>query len=81
MKKTMTDEQKAHLKSLPRKTCTACGSKQGYMNPMMKCFECKKPYCFEHSHRGLWKKGMKNTELWRDVCDSCKESKGYIDLV
>ena len=73
----MAYSTKQKLASLPRAVCSVCHSKRSYGNPMAKCWECGKKFCFDHLWGGLFKKGMKLTETLRDVCDKCKEKYHY----
>lgn len=68
---------KLKLASLPRTRCTKCGSVKSYTNPMAKCFECKKKFCFDDINCLQFKKGMKQTDELRDVCDACKDKYSY----
>ena len=70
------------LHARPRTTCAKCGSKRSYTNPMAKCFECGKKFCFDDIWGGLYcKERMKLTDTLRDVCvDKCKDKFNYKPL-
>ena len=73
----MTDEQKQSLKNIPKRVCHICKSKRFYTNPMERCFECEKSFCFDHINAGMMKKGMSENERVRDICDECVSKFGY----
>lgn len=73
----MTDVAKEQLRNTPRAKCAICGTKRNYTNPMAKCWECQKKYCFDHIFCGQVKVGMKETEEVRDICDNCRDKCGY----
>lgn len=64
-------------KGLETKKCTVCKCRRGYTNPMAKCFECKKPFCFDHIHCLQHKENMAENALLRDVCAKCIKKHGY----
>lgn len=67
----MDNKTKDRLKAIPRTRCAECDSLQKYTNPMARCFECKKKFCFSHINAGMANSTMgKNTSL-RDICDAC----------
>ena len=66
------------LKELPKHNkCSVCSAQRSYTNPLEKCFECKKRFCYRHIWGGQIKDGMKKDELVRNICESCRKSKGY----
>jgi len=73
----MDKETKERLKKIPRTKCAKCGSKQHYTNPMAKCFECKKKYCFDHIWGIQVNNKMKENDELRNICDECKKKHGY----
>ena len=60
--------------------CFNCRSKRSYGNPFWKCFECKKRFCADCIWGGQIKKGMRENEEVRDICDDCKKEKDYNNL-
>ena len=50
------------------------------MNPMARCFECKKKTCFDHITAGQIKDSMKENDEVRDICGKCLKKEGYKDL-
>ena len=73
----MKKEVIERLKLIPITHCGKCNSIRSYMNPMARCFECKKKFCFDHIYGGQFKKGMKQNEEGRSICEECKKNKGY----
>lgn len=67
------------LKMLPRvkRTCAECGSVKSYKNPVARCFECGRIFCFDHIWGGQAKAGMKQGEPGRDICEYCKGKYNY----
>jgi hypothetical protein len=76
----MPEAIKKKLRNRKNKACSICNSKRSYTNPVWPCFECKKQHCFNHLWAALFKDGMKQSELLRDVCDACKAKYGYRQL-
>lgn len=74
------DKDLERLRKLKRSRCVVCQSPQSYINPMAKCFECKKKFCFSHIWSGQINKTMNNSEELRDVCKECKLKFNYRDL-
>lgn len=63
---------------IPHAVCSRCGSKQNYRNPIDRCEECKKKYCFDHIWGGLYSPTrMKKTDALRSICDEDKIRYGY----
>lgn len=81
MLKERDEKRIRDLKKIPPTRCAKCKSAKSYGNPMAKCFECKKKFCYDHILGGQYhsKRMSENHEL-RDICDSCKDSFGYISL-
>ena len=77
----MTEEAKGKLKALSkvRVVCAKCGSLKSYRNPMAKCFECGKKFCYDHIYGCQFKTGMGINEKTRDICQECRKL-GYRDL-
>ncbi len=71
---------KQKLASLPRARCAKCRSLGSYTNPMAKCFQCKQKFCYDDINCLQFKRGMKQTDELRDVCDACKAKHGYEHL-
>lgn len=57
--------------------CAKCNKIRKYTNPMMKCWECKQTFCYDHIWTGLLKEGMKKTEEFRHICERCKDKFNY----
>jgi hypothetical protein len=69
------------LKKHPRRAqCSKCGSKKSHTNPMARCWECKRKFCYDHIWGGQINDSMGQNEEIRDICDSCKKAKGYRNL-
>ena len=64
--------------SKTRRSCSKCGIKRTYLNPIDHCDECGHDFCFDHLYSGQFKKGMLQGDLLRDVCEDCKVRVGYI---
>lgn len=79
-KRVMTQEQKDKLKNIPKTRCSKCGSPKHYRNPMARCYECGKKFCFDHIFGGMVNSKMKYNEEVRDVCAECKEKHSYKKL-
>ncbi|KKL98363.1 hypothetical protein LCGC14_1825150 [marine sediment metagenome] len=74
----MDEGAKERLKNLPRARCAECNSKQSSTNPMARCYEDKKKYCYDHIYAGLYsEKRMRVDDELRNVCGACKEKWGY----
>ncbi len=73
----MTAGIRLKLASIPRSRCSKCNTAKTYLNPVGKCHECHRKFCFDHLWMKLFKKGMRDNEEGRDVCDKCKEEHGY----
>ena len=73
----MDEITKQRLKNIKRSECGVCGHKSTYTSPLAKCHECKKKFCYDHIYANQVKQGMKPNDPLRDVCDECKDSKGY----
>lgn len=61
------------LNGLPRAQCHKCKRFRHEQNPLAKCFNCGKKFCFDHIHGGHYSKGIKPNEELKDVCDKCLE--------
>jgi hypothetical protein len=68
------------LASIPRTRCAKCKSFRSYQNPVARCFECGKKFCFQDIYPVQVNDTMKDTDEARNICDACKEEFGYIDL-
>lgn len=73
----MSSELKERLKNIPISRCSICDTPRGNQNPIWKCFECDKKFCFNHLWSAQVNDKMNLTSEVRDVCDSCKELKKY----
>ena len=73
----MTSSDKQRLASLPRSRCAKCGSKQSYLNSMLKCYECDKKFCSDHINASQMNDTVKKTDELRDICDDCQKEHGY----
>ena len=69
----------SNLKKQPPTKCTACGTRKSYTNPVEKCVECGKRFCFDHIKRGHNNTMSKNDEIVY-VCLECFDSKNYKTL-
>ena len=67
----MDEATKLKLKQMGRTKCTICKSPQNYRNPVAKCDNCGKKFCFLHITGGVWIKGQLVNEEFRDICDTC----------
>lgn len=56
--------------------CEKCGGKRSRNNPLDKCCECKKRFCFDHLYGGALKTKNPNEPI-KTVCESCFDSLGY----
>lgn len=65
------------LASIPRPRCAKCNSIKSYTNPMAKCFECKKRFCYDDINSLQVNAMMKESEEVRHICDKCKEKYEY----
>lgn len=77
---TLSDEQKALLRKIPKTRCVRCNSVYSRTNPMAKCFECGKRFCFDHIYGGQVNKSMSENERIRDICEKCKAEFNYQTL-
>ena len=68
------------LQNLPWTVCFKCKSKQSYGNPMARCGECREKFCFDHISALQFKKGMKQNEELRKICDVDIKKHGYITI-
>ena len=73
----MTSAVRQKLASMPRSSCAKCHSIKSYTNPMAKCWECKRKFCFDHISCLQVKDGMKQSDEVRNVCKECIEKHGY----
>jgi len=74
---SLTEEDKQRLKQYKRSRCNICNSPQGPTNPIAKCFECGKKFCFSHIFGGQINDQMAENEEIRDICEKCKERFNY----
>ena len=76
----INDKKKAiseKLKNIPRSKCGTCKKIISHNIPMVRCFECKIKYCFDHIYCNQINDKMKENDMLRDICDKCKEKYGY----
>lgn len=78
MTQTMTQEAKDKLAQIPRSRCSICDTPQSYTNPISKCVECQKKFCYDHILGGQIK-GIKEESI-KDVCQNCKDKFHYKTL-
>lgn len=60
--------------------CSICRKYRQDDNPMAKCYECHKLFCYDHIIGGQIKDTMRKTDLIRDVCADCSASHGYYNI-
>gem|GEM_PF-1614196 len=74
-------EKKGAFRKYPdRGRCATCDSRRSYTNPLARCWECKRKFCYDHIW-GLQVNGtMSQNEEVRNICDDCKKLKGYRNL-
>jgi len=65
------------LKNIPHATCAKCKRKRSHTNPMARCDECGKKFCYDHIQCMQFKDGMRESDELRDICDDCKQLHGY----
>lgn len=63
-----------------RTMCTKCKRKRSYTNPIVKCYECGKRFCFDHIFGGQVNRAMKEINPIRDTCIDCKKMYGYFHV-
>jgi len=73
----MDDKTKLRLKSISRSRCSICNTPRSYMNPMAKCWECEKKFCFDHIYGLQINDKMALTDEVRDICEECKKKYNY----
>ena len=73
----MNESTKNKLRLVPRSVCSECRSRRSYTNPLGKCWECKKKYCFDHLYSLQVNAEMSENEEVRSVCESCRKAHGY----
>lgn len=80
MSAILSNEAKEKLRNIPKSRCSVCDSPRSYTNPMERCFECKKKFCFDHIFTMQVKPNMKNGDPVRDICEKCKTKYNYKNL-
>lgn len=65
------------LKNKPKKRCSTCNTSISRTNPMAKCQECGKNYCFDHIYGGMINDKMAQNEEVRNICEECKPKYEY----
>lgn len=73
----MTQLAKDKLKTLSVTHCAKCDSRRSYTNPMARCYECKKKFCYDHILGAQHRKGMDENEQSRDICENCQKVHKY----
>lgn len=76
----MTAGAKLKLASIPRTRCAKCNKARTYLNPMAKCWECKKKFCYNDINCLQVNDTMNENDEVRHTCDECKEEHGYKTL-
>jgi len=76
----MKQETIDRLKEIPVTRCAKCDSRRSYTNPMARCYECKKKFCYDHISGLQVNKSMKQNDEVRYVCGDCKISHEYKTL-
>lgn len=71
---------KEELRKLPRKQCSICERKAYYQNPIDKCFECGKHFCFDHIYGGQVNDKMVENDVIRNICEKCRVKHEYRTL-
>lgn len=77
---TTLSEKMASYKGI-KKICEICGSKRNYRNPMAKCYECKKNFCFDHITAGNVNNKMLKGDEVRDVCEADVKKFNYYSIL
>ncbi|MEA2036688.1 MAG: hypothetical protein U9O94_04220, partial [Nanoarchaeota archaeon] len=72
MSKKLDIKDKDRLRNIKRAICNKCKSISHYTNPMARCWQCKKKYCYNHIFGGQLNSTMKENDTIRDVCKSCR---------
>jgi hypothetical protein len=57
--------------------CSECGSWRSYTNPMARCWECKKKFCYGHVWCGQINDNMGPSDVVRNICGSCQIASNY----
>lgn len=60
--------------------CSMCNCKQKYTNPITRCYECKKRFCFDHINALMYNNTVGANEEVRTICDSCAKLHNYLSL-
>jgi len=76
----MDEKTKQRLKQMPITKCTICDRPRSHTNPIAKCFECKKKFCFDHIYGGMINNTMDDNEEIRNICFECKDKHNYRDI-
>ena len=82
MPKKMSEEAKAKLRKYPKvvRRCSICNTPRTYTNPVWKCDQCGKFFCFDHLHGGQVNDKMKENEEVKNICKECKMKYGYYKI-
>lgn len=76
----MSEAIKARLAKIPQSRCFVCNSPKSYTNPVEKCFECKRKFCYDHLWGGQVNAEMTPNQQVRQVCDECRKKHNYNTL-
>lgn len=76
----MNEAALTRLKKIPPTRCTKCKSVRSYTNPMEKCYECKRKFCFDHIQSLQINDKMNENTPVRCVCPECIPKHGYRTL-
>ena len=73
----MEEAIKKKLRKIPKRRCAECNKVKSYVNPIAKCFECKKYFCYDHIFQEQVKDDMRPSDQLRGVCKRCQKKFGY----
>lgn len=76
----MNIRDKQRLASIPRTRCNRCKKVRTYENPVAKCWECRKKFCFKDINSGQINNTMKENDEVRNICDLCKKEHRYVGI-
>ena len=65
----MSSATAERLKAIPKSRCAKCDTPRSYTNPLAKCWECSKKFCYDHVVAYIGKKCVE------DYCFKCKENR------
>jgi len=73
----MSEETKQRLKNTPVRRCSICNTPYSYGNPIAKCWECKRDFCFDHIFGSQVNNQMEENDPLRNICDKCRKLYRY----